>query len=63
MKKNQKLQNSLNIPTKIYDQNSLLEKFPYLKKVYDSQKNGFKYHVKVFEIDYKAYDIMQDNRD
>ena len=39
------------------------EKFPYLKKVYDSQKNGFKYHVKVFEIDYKAYYIMQDNRD
>ena len=30
LKKNQKLQNSLNIPTKIYDQNSLLEKFPYL---------------------------------
>ena len=30
LKKNQKLQNSLNIPTQIYDQNSLLEKFPYL---------------------------------
>ena len=30
LKKNQKLQNSQNIPTKIYDQNSLLEKFPYL---------------------------------
>ena len=30
LKKNQKLQNSLNIPTQIYNQNSLLEKFPYL---------------------------------
>ena len=36
---------------------------PYLKQVYDSKKNGFNYHVKVFEIDYKAYDIIQDNRD
>ena len=36
---------------------------PYLKQVYDSKENGFNYHVKVFEIDYKAYDIMQDNRD
>ena len=36
---------------------------PYLKQVYDSKENGFSYHVKVFEIDYKAYDIMQDNRD
>jgi len=35
----------------------------YLKQVYDSKENGFNYHVKVFEIDYKAYDIMQDNRD
>ncbi len=30
LKANQKLQNSLNIPTKIYDQNLLLDKFPYL---------------------------------
>jgi hypothetical protein len=36
---------------------------PYLKQVYDSKENGFNYHVKVFEIDYKAYDIIQDNRD
>ena len=31
LKKNQKLQNSLNIPTQIYDQDSLVKKFPYLK--------------------------------
>ena len=30
LKQNQKLQNSLNIPTKIYDPQKLLEKFPYL---------------------------------
>ena len=30
------------------------EKFPYLKKIYDSKDDGFNYHVKVFEIDYKS---------
>ena len=30
LKQNQKLQNALNIPTKIFDQQKLLEKFPYL---------------------------------
>ena len=26
--------------------------FPFLKKVYDSNENGFNYHVKLFKIDY-----------
>ena len=30
------------------------ENFPYLKKVYDSKSDGFNYHVKVFEINYKS---------
>lgn len=29
-------------------------KFTYLKKIYDLEDDGFKYHVKVFEINYKS---------
>ena len=31
------------------------KKFPYLIKEYDSQDQGFQYHVKVFKIDYKSF--------
>ena len=31
------------------------EKYPFLVKVYDSKNNGFNYHVKIFEIDYKYF--------
>ena len=34
-------------------------KFPYLKKIYDSKVNGFNYHVKVFEIDYELFDSLK----
>lgn len=27
--------------------------FPYMKKIYDSKSDGFNYHVKVFEINYR----------
>ena len=28
------------------------EKYPYLTEVFDSSEHGFKYHVKIFEIDF-----------
>ena len=31
------------------------ENFPYLKKIYDSSKNGYQYHLKIFEIDYNQF--------
>jgi hypothetical protein len=31
------------------------EKYPYLAEIYDSSESGFKYHVKVFEIDYSLF--------
>jgi O-antigen/teichoic acid export membrane protein len=31
------------------------EKYPYLVEVYDSSKDGFKYHVKIFKIDYDIF--------
>jgi hypothetical protein len=29
--------------------------YPYLKKAFDSQDYGYKYHLKIFEIDYKKF--------
>ena len=31
------------------------EKYPYLIKIFDSQENGYKYHVKIFKIDYGKF--------
>jgi O-antigen/teichoic acid export membrane protein len=31
------------------------EKYPYLIEVYDSSEHGFKYHVKIFKIDYNNF--------
>jgi hypothetical protein len=31
------------------------EKYPYLTEVYDSSEHGFKYHVKIFKIDYNIF--------
>lgn len=36
------------------------EKYEYLKKVFDSKKNGFNYHMKIFEIDYDLFDEYMD---
>lgn len=33
------------------------EEIPYLKKIFDSKDNGFKYHVKVFEINYDKFEM------
>ena len=37
------------------------EKYNYLNKVFDSQENGFKHHVKIFEIDYQKFDLENKN--
>ena len=37
------------------------EKYPYLKKIFDSSNQGFeKLKIKVFEIDYKKFHILFD---
>jgi len=39
-----------------------LDDVRYLEKIYDSHEKGFNYHVKVFEIDYKTYDMIKNNK-
>ena len=34
------------------------EKYPYLVEVYDSSTHGFKYHVKIYKIDYNKFDLF-----
>lgn len=34
------------------------EKYPYLVKEYDSSKDGFKYHVKIFKINYNIFNSL-----
>jgi hypothetical protein len=31
------------------------QKYPYLKQVFDSDNVGFKYHAKIYEIDYDEF--------
>ena len=35
------------------------EKFPYLIKIYDSSKQGYDYHLKIFKIDYEIFDSIK----
>ena len=35
------------------------EKFPFLIKIYDSKENGFLYHVKIFEINFKEFNKLK----
>ena len=35
------------------------EKFPYLKKIYDSKEDGYNYHLKIFEIDYNQFNELR----
>ena len=37
------------------------EKYVFLKKIFDSKENGYKYHVKIFEIDYNRFYEMKEN--
>lgn len=39
------------------------DNYPYLQKIYDSEIDGFTYHVKVFEIDYELFDSLKSSRD
>ena len=32
------------------------EKFPYLKKMFDSKEIGYDYHMKIFKINYELFD-------
>ncbi|MGI0021543.1 MAG: hypothetical protein ACRD9Q_01660, partial [Nitrososphaeraceae archaeon] len=34
------------------------EKYPYLTKVYDSLDHGYKYHLKIYKIDYDRFDSI-----
>ncbi len=34
------------------------EKYPYLIKIYDSQDHGYKYHVKIYKINYDAFNSL-----
>ena len=38
------------------------EKYDFLEKVYDSKKQGFNYHVKVFEIDFNLFNQQITNK-
>ncbi len=38
-------------------------KYSFLKKIYDSRNNGFEYHIKVFEINYKLFDSLNEKMD
>ena len=37
--------------------------YTHLKKIYDSKQDGFNYHVKVFEIDYKLFDSIVNKKE
>lgn len=45
-----------NRPTFLKDVFYHEEKYPYLIKIYDSSDNGFKYHLKIYRIDYNKFD-------
>lgn len=35
------------------------QNYPYLKKIYDSSDFGYKYHVKIYKIDYEMFDLIK----
>ena len=35
------------------------ENYPFLEKIYDSKDDGYRYHVKIFKIDYDRFDKME----
>jgi hypothetical protein len=35
--------------------------YPYLLKQYDSTEHGFKYHMKIYEIDFKLFEKYLEN--
>lgn len=47
---------SINRPPFLNDVFYHEEKYPYLTKIYDSSDYGYKYHVKIYKIDYNIFD-------
>ena len=47
-------QNDNHILSKIYHEE---HNYPYLKKIYDSKDYGFKFNVKIFEINYNEFEL------
>ena len=48
----------------VTDDNQILSKiyheeynYPYLKKIYDSKDYGFKFNIKIFEINYNEFEL------
>ena len=35
------------------------EAIPYLTKIYDSSEHGYQYHLKIFQIDYEKFELME----
>ncbi len=48
---------SKNRPVFLNDVFNHEEKYPYLIKTFDSQENGYKYHVKIFKINYEEFGL------
>ncbi len=46
-----------NLPKFLQDVYHDEEKYEYLNKIFDSKDNGFNYHVKVYEIDFKKFEF------
>ncbi|MEM3062144.1 MAG: glycosyltransferase family 39 protein [Nitrososphaerota archaeon] len=38
------------------------EKYPYLLKIFDSKDHGYKYHVKIFKINYEEFDSILNDK-
>ena len=49
-------QNDNHILSKIYHEE---HNYPYLKKIYDSKDYGFKFNVKIFEINYNEFELVR----
>ena len=52
------LDESKNKPTYLIEIFIEEEKYPYLTKIFDSSEYGYKYHVKIFKIDYEKINFI-----
>jgi len=34
------------------------EKYPYLEKIFDSSEHGYKYHLKIYKINYSRFESL-----
>lgn len=49
---------SKNQPTYLIDVFNEEKKYPYFTKIFDSSEHGYKYHVKIFKIDYEKINFL-----